>query len=103
MAVNWNKVKAPSVGATILLPDVPAGRVTSSSRQANAWHVVRGPAVSEVFWVNALSGNTVWNHELTLYRPSARALALLLLLETAGPLERLEILRQIEAEGFTLA
>lgn len=98
MAFNYDKVYLPSDELHVVLPDSARGVKVGG-------HYIYGHRVRQaggMIYLHLLAGDNEWKHGLSLPRLHARALAYLLLLETAGPLERAAVIADARAEGIEI-
>jgi len=102
MAFNASRVK-PVDFAHVVPPHDPTnlGVLAQSRGQYVHGAAVRSSGRDCVI-VHLLAGDYYWKHAMTIPRPHARALAYLLLLETAGPLERAAVIADARAEGIEI-
>lgn len=106
MAINFNKVRAnhPPDGAVLFESGDP-GVIMDNGMWANGYSVRGGTPFRNTdanVRISGLNGRGQWSAIGYLPRPHARALAYLLLLETAGPLERAAVIADAKAEGLDI-
>lgn len=106
MAINWNKVRSntPPKGAVLFESGDP-GVIMDNGMWANGYSVHGGTPFRSTganVLIVGLNGRGQWRQIAFLPRPHARALAYLLLLETAGPLERAAVIADARAEGIEI-
>lgn len=99
MAFNYDKVIVPPHDPHVIVRDSKPGIALGHMHNIHGHAAATRGDMVRVTW---LAGDYQWKHKLSLPRPHARALAYLLLLETAGPLERAAVIADARAEGIEI-
>lgn len=106
MAIHWTKVRNSELSkGAVLFETGDPGVVMDNGMWARGYHVEKAGAfrgTSANINVRGLNGNGQWTLIAYFPREHARALAYLLLLETAGPLERAAVIADARAEGIEI-